>query len=127
MTERFIRMMLKRKAVAKAALKKEPFAQKPKVKYAQMSDAQRVGKLESLVIALYDAIVDTEAGYSTNLATSCDHERWAYFKNEHEFELSHLGAAAIRAMIRRDKGKCLFCKGDAEECYPRHANGQSCA
>lgn len=116
--------MLKRKAAAKAALKKEPFARPVKGK---LTDKERLAKLESLVIALYDAVVDTSADYGTNLATHCDHERWAYFISEHSFELSHLGAAGVAAMVRRDKGKCSSCGGSAADCYPRHAEGRSCA
>jgi hypothetical protein len=110
---------LKRKEAQKAALKKEPFARPLNGK--TLTDVEYREKLESLVIALYDAVVDTEGNFA------CNHERWAYFKTEHEFELSHLGAAAVSAMVRRDKGKCQFCGGDARVCYERHAEGRSCA
>lgn len=121
----YTKKMLKMRAEGRAALKREPFARPMKGK--MMSDAEYLKKLESLVIALYDAVADTAGGYAINFATSCDHERWAYFKTEHEFVLSHLGAAAVCAMVRRDKGKCRSCGGDARVCYERHAEGRSCA
>ena len=115
---------LKRRAQQKAALKKV-FSRT--LKKGQRSDLLRLEKLEALLVAFYDAFIDTDAGYATNFATSCDHERWAYFKTEYAFELSHLGAAAITTMIRQDDGKCRFCGGNAHKCYYRHAEGRSCA
>lgn len=98
-------------------LKKELFAKPLK---AKATDADRVAKLESLVIALFETFEYVQVN------THCAHERWNYLIQEHEFELSHLGAAAIAAKIRRDKGVCSSCDGDAHVCYPRHAEGRSC-
>lgn len=98
-------------------LRKEKFAKPLK---AKATDADRVEKLESLVIALFEVFEWTK------INTRCSHERWDHMVQEHEFELSHLGAAAIAAKIRRDKGVCSSCDGDAHVCYPRHAEGRSC-
>jgi hypothetical protein len=105
-----LKRILDRRKEQKAALKKELFA-KP-VKKGEMTAELRLAKLESLVIALYEAISDASGSWNP-LGASCDHERWKFFVTEHEFELSHLASAAIESMIRREKGKCRICEGDA--------------
>lgn len=76
---------------------------------------------EKALIAIHEAFEAAQFG------TRCSHERWEWLMENRSKEIGQALGEAVRAEIKRDNGKCHSCGGDARKCYPRHANGRSCA
>lgn len=76
---------------------------------------------EKALIAISEVFEDAEVN------TRCYHERWIYLMEHHAKIIGRVLGEAVLAKIKRDNGKCHSCGGDARKCYPRHANGRSCA